>query len=704
MTLDAMQLEQGKPKQNEAELGLSELMARARAHWQAGQAGQAEIWCQRVLARWPGQGDALHLLGLMAHAYGQLDLALAYMRVAVQAPYAPGLYAANLAEMCRQKGLLDEGEQAGRRAVARAPNLPAAWNNLGIILQEAGKFEESRHCLERVLLLQPDNAEACNNLGNTLKRLSLGAEAERFWRRALVLRPAYPQPHSNLCCLLGEQGDYGQALVHGRRAIELEPQLADAYINLAGMESARNNHDAALRWLEALLAFAPQHAVGLAACALVLKRLDRLDEARLVAARAIAAAPNNAEAYQAHGVVLQELGETEAALGAFERAATLPGTAVEQALINRAILFMEHGRREEAQAAFARALAAFPRSASIWFNRADLQKFAADDPAIVHMEALLAAPEAAARNDQMLLHFALGKVYLDGGNSTAAFRHLDAGNALKRAGFDYDPASATRLMAEIAAVFSGDFLTQFAHAGPDSLLPVFIVGMPRSGTTLVEQILSSHSAVHGAGELAHLQKMTGALGNFPGDAAALTAEVLHGLGTEYLARVTPLARGKAHVVDKMPANFVYAGLIRLILPGARIIHCRRDAVDTCLSCYSKLFSGEQLFAYDQAELGLFHNDYEKLMGHWREVLPPAHFLEVNYEELVADVEAQTRRMLAFLQLGWDSACLEFHRTERAVRTASLNQVRQPVYTSSTGRWRHHAAQLQPLLAALGRAT
>jgi hypothetical protein len=165
--------------------------------------------------------------------------------------------------------------------------------------------------------------------------------------------------------------------------------------------------------------------------------------------------------------------------------------------------------------------------------------------------------------------------------------------------------------------------------------------------------------------------------------------------------VRPLARGKPHLVDKMPANFLYAGLIHLMLPEARIIHCRRDPIDTCLSCYSKLFSAEQSFSYDQAELGRFYRDYQTLMAHWRALLPADRFIEVDYEQVVEDPEGETRRLLAFIGLPWDEACLHFHENRRAVRTASLNQVRQPIFKSSKGRWRAHAGNLGPLMAALG---
>jgi tetratricopeptide (TPR) repeat protein len=673
---------------------IADALGRANAHWNAGQADQAELLCQRVLAAWPGQSDALHLMGLMAHAYGNLDLAIQHLRQACMAPRAPAVYSSNLAEMCRQKGLLAEGEAAGRRAVAMDTTLAGGWNNLGIILQEVGKFEESRQCLERVLTLQPHNAQAHNNLGNTCKRLGLMQQAERNWRRALTLQPNYAEPHSNLANLLSEQGEYDKAAEHARKAIELNPRLGDAYINLAGVETARQRYHEALRWLDALLAFAPMHAVALASKALALKKLDRLEEAMDAANRALAAAPDNAEAQNAQGIVLQAVGKFEAAIAAFDRAAALPGTVAEQALVNRAIAFMESG-----EAAFDHAVARFPNSASAWFNRADLTKFKENDSAIPAMQRLAARNEIS-RNDTMLLHFSLGKAFLDIGDSAQAFDHLNAGNRMKRASFKYDPAATTRWMQSIASVFSADLLRRLEGQGAASAMPVFVIGMPRSGTTLVEQILASHPAIHGAGELNHVQNLLSGLGEFPGCMVNIPPARLAPLGESYLAQIRKLAGKKPHVVDKMPVNFAYAGFISLVLPGARMIHCRRNPVDTCLSCYSKLFSAEQAFSYDLAELGRFHRDYQELTAHWRAVLPASRFLEVDYEAVVEDLEGQARRMLEFLGLPWDPACLAFHETKRPVRTASVNQVRQKLYKSSAGRWRQHAAQLGPLLAAL----
>jgi tetratricopeptide (TPR) repeat protein len=681
-------------------IDVAKTIERARMAWGAGRADEAEMACRQVLAVWPGQVDAAYLLGLMAYTFGNLDLAITYVRDACRSPRAPAVYLSDLAEMCRQKGLLAEGETAGRRAVALAPNFAAAWNNLGIVLQEMLKLDESRLCLTRALTLEPNNPETLNNLANTFKRLGLAAEAEKRWNAALALKPDYAEAYSNLSNLLNDQGEYDRAEGMARRAIELNPRLADAYVNLAAVHTVRHRHPDALRVLDALLAFAPGHARALAARALTLKELDRVDEALETAKRAALAAPEGPEAHNAIGQVYQARGEFEPALAAYDRAAALPGPAQMDAIANRGALFMEFGRKEEAMKALAEAARAFPNAPGILFGQTDLRNFERGDPLIGQMQALLAR-EGISLADRATLHFGLGKAFLDIGDSEQAFRHYNEGNRLKRSTFAYDADANERWMARVAEVFSPVLLAAKADMGARSDLPVFVVGMPRSGTTLVEQILASHPMIHGAGELKRLQTLVDGVDGFPVTAPAMTAEQLKALGDAYLTFVKPLAAGRRRVVDKMPSNFLYAGLIRLVLPDARVIHCRRDPVDTCLSCYTKLFAGEQAFTYDQTELGRFHCAYVGLTTHWRETLPGSHFLEVDYEAVVDDVDREARRMLDFLGLPWDERALRFHETQRPVRTASVNQVRQPIYRTSAGRWRRHATHLQPLLVALG---
>ena len=680
---------------------IEQALGQAGAHWNAGQADQAERLCQHVLAIWPGQSDAHHLLGLMAHAYGNLDSAIEHLRRACQAPRVQAVYLSNLGEMCRQKGLLAEAEEAARRAVTSDAAMVAGWNNLGIILQEAGKLEDSLSCLERVICLQPDYAEAHNNIGNTLKRLGQLDQARRHYDRALQLAPGYAEAMSNVSHLLNDLGELDQAMAFARRAIDANPRLSDAYINAAAVEVARDRYAEALRWIDALLSYAPLHAGALGVRATALRQLGRLDEALADARRAVAAAPGDGEVHNIMGEILQAQNKLPEALAAFERAAQSTGFAPEKALVNRGIALMEQGHKHDAEAVFEDVLVRNPRSVPAWFNVSDLHRFQPGDPRIAAMEALLSSGGIEGRADRTALHFALGKAWLDAGNPERGFVHLDEGNRRKRATFSYDSTATDRWIDGIIAAFQGERLQRSGAGREAGDLPVFVVGMPRSGTTLVEQILASHPDVFGAGELAALQMAVNAAGLYPAAVPTFGAEDEVALGRQYLEAVQPLATHHRRVVDKMPSNFLFAGLIHRILPDARIIHVRRDPVDTCLSCYTKLFTREQQFAYNLTELGRFYRGYDRLMHHWCTVLPGDRFIEVRYEDIVGDIEAQARRMLAFCGLAWDPACLDFHQTARIIRTASLNQVRQPLHADSIGRWRPYAQHLSPLLDALG---
>lgn len=693
--------ERPDPQAEPQRLTLQQALHHAQQHLNARNFAQAETICRRIVEAQPGQPDALHMLGLVALALGRTEAALAHVRSACTHPRAPAVYHSNLAELCRRAGLHAEGEKAGRRAVALNDTMPGGWNNLGILLQEQGKLEESRECLEKAVALSPNEPEAHNNLANTLKLLGEYRGAAEHWGRALAIRPNYAEAHSNFSLLLLDQCKIGLAARAARTAIELNPRLADAYVNLATIENHCHRYAEALRLADAVLKFEPAHVAALVSRALALKNLGRLDEALEAAQKAVGHEPDNPEANNSLGTILQATGKFEEAMAAYDRTAELPGTVRERALINRAVLLMEHDRPREAEAAFDLAVESFPQSASAWFNRSDLVKFKAGDPAIAKMEGLLAAEQAPSAISQMLLHFALGKVYLDIGDSDAAFDHLNQGNAMKRATFHFDHEKTGAWLASIAEAFSQDVFTKFKGAGADSDLPIFVVGMPRSGTTLIEQILASHPDVQGGGELKLFQNASMVFGELPGLLSNVSPADVTGIGETYLAGVLPMAEGRKHLVDKMPANFIHAGLIHLALPNARIINSRRNPVDTCLSCYTKLFQSEQAFAYDLAELGHFNRDYRKLMDHWRAVLPAANLLDVDYEAVVEDTEAQVRRILEFAGLPWNDACLEFYRTKRPVRTASVNQVRKPIYKTSSGRWRKHAANLKPLLDALG---
>jgi len=312
----------------------------------------------------------------------------------------------------------------------------------------------------------------------------------------------------------------------------------------------------------------------------------------------------------------------------------------------------------------------------------------------------------------MRLHFALGKAYLDAGDNERSFTHFAEGNRMKRATITYDPDAIEQWMKAIAQQHTRTLFEELKGAGEPSEIPIFVVGMARSGTTLMEQILASHPQIHGAGELPYMdmivRQIQGSDGQnqpYPEFVALLQSDQLKQMGRLYLTKITPLADNASRIVDKSPSNLFYAGLIHLVLPGARIIHVHRDPVDTCLSCYTRLFvRWQQSFSYDLAELGRFCRNYEALAEHWRHLLPPSSLLDIEYEKLVEDLEAHARRLIAFCGLPWDDACLRFYETERPVLTASMNQVRRPIYKSSIGRWKRYSPYLGPLLEALGPFT
>jgi len=359
---------------------------------------------------------------------------------------------------------------------------------------------------------------------------------------------------------------------------------------------------------------------------------------------------------------------------------------------------------DEARHFYERAVALAPDLPTFHRSLAETKRFRENDLQLTAMEDLAQHIASFSQNEQIELHFALAKAYDDIGRHEHAFEHLHCGNALKRQTVVYDETAQLGTLRNIEETFTAELIAARCGLGNPSDLPIFIVGMPRSGTTLVEQILASHPRVVGAGELLHMSDLVlgGQAGTrFPLDFPSLPGERLHRLGSLYVARLRAQAPLADRITDKLPFNFSVVGLIHLALPKARIIHVRRDPVDTCFSCYTNLFSQGLEFTYDLEELGRYYCAYQSLMKHWHRVLPEVAMLEVQYEELVLDFEAHARLIVDYCGLEWDARCLVFHKTKRAIRTASAAQVRRPLFSSSIGRWLPYREQLRPLLDVLG---
>jgi tetratricopeptide (TPR) repeat protein len=438
----------------------------------------------------------------------------------------------------------------------------------------------------------------------------------------------------------------------------------------------------------------------------VLVDLGRIDEASAALEQALALEPKSHDAINLLGRIAFMRGALDAALAHYRRAIELKPDSAD--LYNSmGHVFHALGRFNEASHAYLNALTFDPNNTRVHLNLADTKTFTKGDPHLQAMQALecdASIPES----ERMYLYFALGKAFADLNDHARAFEYLLQGNALKREQITYDEMTTLALFERTRALFTPALIKKKARHGDRSHLPVFIVGMPRSGTSLVEQILASHPRVFGAGELTTLedvickQRASRSLLPYPDCIPTLDAASITQIGARYLAEMRRLApTDAARVTNKMPSNYLFLGLIHMALPNARIIHIARDPVDTCISCFSKLFAMGQNYTYDLAELGRYYRGYQKLMAHWHHALPPGRILDVCYEDVVADLEGQARRIIAHCGLDWDERCLAFHQTVRPVRTASAMQVRRPIYAKSIKRQRAYEPFLVPLLAALG---
>lgn len=557
-------------------------------------------------------------------------------------------------------GRLEEALAEIAEALRLKPLFPEAWVNFGSILLALGRREEALLALGRGVAMRPDLAAAHLNYANALAAAGEAGRAEHHYREALARAPA----QASVCF------NYGTFLVTSGRPLEAIPLLARAVELNPGDPGMRNNFAIALKnagrleEAEAELLEAwrihPEHPDTLNNLGTLHHARGRLARARACYAAALAADPNRAEGWCNLGTTLSQLGE----LG-------------------------------EATEALRRAIALKPLDPRFWRQLAELIRFTPESEDLAALRRLSRHLPAFSPEERIEAHFALGKAESDAGHIARAFAHYRAGNALKRALTPYDEAATLAELESLPQRFSPAFLA--GGGGVRDPLPVFIVGMPRSGTTLVEQILASLPGVAGGDELSALEDT---LALFPAP-ETLDEAGINALAADYLRRLRALAPTAERFTNKVPLNFRHLGLIRRAWPEARIIHVVRDAVDTCFSCYTKLFTGNLPFTYELSELGRFYRAYERVMAYWRKVLPPECLLEIRYEALITNLEGEAKRLAAFCGVTWDPAALDFHRTRRVVRTASAAQVRQPLFAHGIGRARAFAPHLGPLFAALG---
>lgn len=607
-----------------------------------------------------------------------------------------------VATAAHQSGKLSEAAVLYRRILATSRRYPDVLHQLGLIEHQSGAHEIAAGLIREAIALEPKQPPYHSNLAAALIETGDFAGAVAAAQRAVALLPGYAPAHANLGTAFLRSGNAAAGAQALRRAVALNPgnTIAQYWLGRALQDQERFAEAAAC--YRAVITIAPRYADAHCNLCYVLTMLGDLTSAASHAREAIALSPDYADAHNNLGYALQALGDFKGAEASYVQALAHDPRYV-AAYNNLGNLHKDLGNLAAAEGAYRQALAIQPDFARARFNLADLKTFRERDADVAALETQLASAAGTSPHAHYL-HFAMAKALEDIGAYDEAFAQLQYGSALKRASLPYDEPKLLAYLDDMARLYDPPLLKRFAGGGDPSAAPIFIVGMPRAGTTLVEQILASHGEVLGGGERLDFDAAMAAVLP-PASAAERSAGLdparLQALGAAYRARLPALAPGQTRITDKLPANFMHLGLIHLALPGAKIIHVLRDPADTCVSCYSKLFDVGQEFTYNLPELGRYYVAYRRLMDHWRAVLPGT-IHEISYEALVADMEGEARRLLDYCGLDWDPACLAFHENARPVQTASATQVRKPLYASSVGRWKRYERHLGPLLTELAK--
>lgn len=604
----------------------------------------------------------------------------------------------------------------------------------GLQLYKMGLLQEAEQAFQTFLHKHPAHADALHFCGLAVHAQGRHLEAARLIERAIARDAGRATFHLNLALCLAALGQQA-ALHHLRIAVQIQPDSVDAWFNLGVLYSRDQDHAAAIVSYRKVLALAPDHPTALNNLGELLARMGQHDEAaRLLghalklspdftdaqynlahlildeqAAKAsqllgqvIKARPQWVDAYRLYAKAQAKNGDHAAALDtlmqALEIAPADPNLHNDLGLIQ-----LEMGNLSASQQSFESALALEPGHVHALYNLAFSVK-AEENPALLEkLHAAIAHAGDSSSELRAMLHFAAGHLHEAGHDYDAAFGEFEQANRLK--GAVYDASQVEAHFAAIKAVFTPELFARY-DCKYEETPAVFIVGMPRSGTTLTEQIVASHPQAAGAGELLLFNQMANGLGtllnsgeSYPACVPQLTCEVIDQLAKDYTQELIRRGGDAVKISDKMPGNFVHLGLIALILPHAKIIHCRRDPVDTCVSCFTANFTGYLPYVYDLTHLGHYYRCYQDLMAHWAHViLNPIHTLE--YEHLIADPDREIRSLLAFIGLPWNVQCLTPHRTRRAVVTASNVQVRQPIYSHAVNRSARYTHYLDPLRHAL----
>ena len=580
------------------------------------------------------------------------------------------------------------------------PTQADALHLSGINAYQAGDISLAIKLIQEAIDNNPHVATFHSNLGEMHRQLNAIDLSIACGQRAVLLDHHSAIAWSNLGIAYYDTKNYIEAEKCHQRALTIDPTLSCSLNNMGSIYKAYDKIKQAIAFYQEAIGAAPHFIEPLNNVGMLLLDLDQMDAALPYFEKASQLNPDSATAN--YGIAKVYLSRHDLILSAeyINKAIAINPTLLTSLSLSKGSALMEMGKIVDAKAQFSKVV-----DDPIIDNRVlahySLIQFCKTKPNSTDLKALLSIAnkiEEVSPDKREYIYFALGKCYDDMGAWKKAFAYFTQGCNLKRSRITYIIAEQIQLTDKILRSFTHETLDYLRGFANPSAMQIFIVGMPRSGTTLVEQILASHSNVHGAGELTYLIDLIQM--HYPDNMLQLPSEILHAITDQYLFYLRQISADASYITDKMPQNFLALGLIHALFPNAKIIHVKRNPMDTCLSCYTKLFHQGQLYSYDLTELGQYYHCYERIMAHWRRILPSNAFFEIDYENIISHLEASAKELIAYCGLPWEEACLSFYESKRQVRTASFMQVREPIYTTSVNRWRRYEEALAPLTQIL----
>lgn len=635
---------------------------------------RAETEGKKFIKKYKNDAFGYKVLGIILREAKKYTEAIETLKIAIALDKNDPEIFNSIGNVLRDTGQVEAAIIQYEKALLLNNNYSEVYNNLGAALQDLGRYEEAVQQYENALRLNQDFAEAYYNLGGVLRELRRYTESTLKYERFLQINPGSSDGYHAIGTNFKDLGQFEKAIYYFNKAIEINPTCIEAYNEMANALQDLGRYEESIQQYEKVLQIKMNYSGAYNNIGNALQRLGRYDEALEQYRIAIKFQPNYAEAYNNMGVLYKDLGDLDIAIGQFEKA-------------------LEYK----------------PDYVDVFVNLFDIKRYNIDSKKLSTLERIVTDRESSDQQ-KMNAHFALGKAFHKMNDFESSFIHFKNGHYFrsfinKSQGREYDHQKFMEKLAMFKQIFTRKFFEDRRDWGRPECSPFFVVGFPRSGTSLIEQILASHSSVFGAGELEDIYRYARSISQFDSsqqamhEVGAVTVQNIKMLAAEYLRKTRLISGCSPYVVDKMPHNFESMWLIALLFPKATLIHCIREPEDTCFSCYCTTFTSGHEYVDDLRSLGRHYNYYRDMMNYWMTTLPiPIH--AVKYESIVTSPDSEIKKMLESCGLNFEDSCIEFYKTKRVVKTASSSQVREKIYTSSIGNWKSYEKFLGPLLSEL----